>query len=83
MPFMRFVWHYFIRGGIRSGWVGFTTSYLMMMEQMLHELKIWELEQGMSLEKTNHYYDALKDRLVAGEVPDIHEIPYPGSGGQH
>ncbi len=73
LPMMRFLWHYLARGGIRSGWVGLVTSYLMMVEQMLTELKIAELEKGISLEKINAYYDELKARLVAGEIADVED----------
>jgi glycosyltransferase involved in cell wall biosynthesis len=71
VPGMRFFWHYFIRGGIKSGWVGLITSLLMMMEQMMTEMKIWELERGISLEKISGYYDELKAQLVSGKIPDI------------
>jgi glycosyltransferase involved in cell wall biosynthesis len=71
LPALRFIWHFFVRGGIRSGWIGLTTSYLMMMEQMLIELKVAELDRGLSLEKINRYYDDLKSRLVAGEIPPL------------
>lgn len=71
VPSMRFFWHYFIRGGVKSGWVGLVTSYLMMIEQMMTELKIWESERGISLERINCYYDELKSRLIAGEIPDL------------
>ena len=75
-PCLRFFWHYFIRGGIQSGWVGFTTSYLMMMEQMLTELKIWELENGISKAKIDDYYNSLKTILVAGEIPELEKKPF-------
>jgi glycosyltransferase involved in cell wall biosynthesis len=75
-PGLRFFWHYFIRGGIRSGWSGFVTSYLMMMEQMLTELKIWELENNISRDKINNYYNELKTAFVAGEIPDLKKDPF-------
>jgi glycosyltransferase involved in cell wall biosynthesis len=70
-PPLRFVWHYFWRGGIRSGRSGLVTSYLMMMEQMLIELKVDERARGISLAALDEQYDRLKLRLVAGEVPPI------------
>lgn len=71
LPSARFLWHFVVRGGIRSGRVGLTTSYLMMMEQMLIELKVAELEKGISLDAINAKYDALKARLIAGEIPPL------------
>jgi glycosyltransferase involved in cell wall biosynthesis len=68
-PPLRFGWHYFWRGGFRSGRAGFVTSYLMMMEQMLIELKLDEKDRGISLEAIEGEYDQLKVRLIAGEVP--------------
>ena len=70
-PIMGFFWHYIIRGGIKSGWAGLITSCLMMTYYMLIELKIWELERGISLESINQYYDGLKSQLIAGKIPDV------------
>lgn len=75
-PGLRFFWHYFIRGGIKSGWSGFVTSYLMMMEQMLTELKIWELENNISKEKIDAYYNKLKTEIIAGKVPQLKKEPF-------
>ena len=75
-PQLRFVWHYFLRGGIRSGMVGFVTSYLMMMEQMLTELKIWELENGITKGKIDSYYNELKSVLAAGKIPELKKNPF-------
>ena len=71
MPLLRFVWHYGLRGGFRSGREGFVTSYLMMMEQMLIELKVAEADAGVTLELIERDYDRLKEALVAGEVPAL------------
>lgn len=75
-PQLRFIWHYFLRGGIRSGMVGFVTSYLMMMEQMLTELKIWELENGITKKKIDTYYDELKGVLATGKIPELKKDPF-------
>lgn len=69
MPVLRFLWHYGFRGGFRSGREGFVTSYLMMMEQMLIELKVAEADAGVTLEGIERDYDRLKAALIAGEVP--------------
>jgi glycosyltransferase involved in cell wall biosynthesis len=74
VPPLRFAWHYFVRGGIKSGWAGFVTSYLMMMEQMLIELKIWELEKGLTLEQINRHYDELKQVLISGQIPSSRNV---------
>jgi len=75
-PYFRFIWHYLIRGGVRSGSVGLIASYLMMIEQILTELKIWELENGISREKIDSYYDYIKDCLIKGNIPDLEERPF-------
>jgi hypothetical protein len=43
----------------------------MMMEQMMTEMKIWELERELSIDKINCYYNELKSRLINGEIPDL------------
>ena len=75
-PQIRFIWHYILRGGVRSGMVGFVTSYLMMMEQMLTELKIWELENHISRENIDLYYDELKRVLSEGSIPVLKKHPF-------
>jgi glycosyltransferase involved in cell wall biosynthesis len=70
-PPLRFIWHYLVHGGIRSGWAGFVTSYLMMMEQMLTELKVWEADRGISLPMIDQRYDEMKKTLIAGQTPAL------------
>lgn len=43
---------------------------------MLTELKIWKLENNISRDKINNYYDELKTALVAGKVPDLKKDPF-------
>jgi hypothetical protein len=75
-PGLGFLWHYLCRGGFRSGEVGLLTSLSMAAFHLLVEMKIWELEHGVSIEKINDYYDELKLKLVEGTVPDLRVRPF-------
>jgi len=71
LPIMRFGWHYFVRGGWKSKGRGFVTSYLMMMEQMLTELKVWERNNGFELDAVNARNEKYKADLAFGRVPTV------------